>query len=182
MALLGRLRALLVLAAVAVSLGLAGPAAADELQDCIDAGQAQGIDMPSCVVNDDGSMTPYDDSSGFGGGDPGIPGEFVLVMVLALVVGIAITIWKVTAARRLATQSGMDPDIATGITLLDQDGLSAAYLASSVRATQPPAATAPGPGPEAAETRLLELKRLLDAGLITQAEHDEQRRAIIGSV
>jgi hypothetical protein len=72
----------------------------------------------------------------------------------------------------------MDPDVATGMTLLDDNGLTATYLASSLRQPQ----HAEPAVPLSATSRLGELKRLLDGGLVTQAEYDERRKAIIDSV
>ena len=111
----------------------------------------------------------------------GIPGWFVGFAVLAVLVGIGGMVWKVTTAQKLAKQSGMDPSLATQMTLLSDDGLDATYLASSLR--QPPPSTSPAPGPApSAAARLEELKGLLDQGLVTQAEYDERRAAIIGSI
>jgi hypothetical protein len=119
-----------------------------------------------------------DDSStaGFGG-------AFVAFAVFALIVGIAITVWKVSTAQKLAKQSGMDPGLATQMTLLTDDGLDATYLASSLRQQQQPApaGTTPAPPPSVAG-RLEELTGLLDQGLVTQAEYDERRQAIIDSL
>ena len=122
-----------------------------------------------------------DDSFGAGG----LPSGFAAFFVLALLVGVAVTVWKVSTARRLATQSGMDPGMATQMTLLTDDGLDATYLAANLR--QHPS-NAPGPGQASPSTtptatgRLEELKTLLDRGLVTQAEYDERRKAIIDSV
>lgn len=158
---------------------LALPASADQLQDCIDQGNAQGIDMPTCVEQD-GKLVPEDSGNDSLGGGDGIPGGFVFLFVLVGALGVGLTIWKVSAARRLATSAGMDPDVATGVTLLDENGLSATYLASSLRSRQSPGETPTSPSPTAA--RLAELKKLLDGDLITQTEYDERRKAIIDSV
>jgi membrane protease subunit (stomatin/prohibitin family) len=113
----------------------------------------------------------------------GIPGWFVAWGVFVVVVGVVVTIWRVSTAQKLAKRSGMDPGLATQMTLLSDDGLDATYLASSLRqqtAATPAPATAPAPTTTSA--RLAELKSLLDAGLVTQAEYDERRKAIIDSV
>jgi hypothetical protein len=55
------------------------------------------------------------------------------MFVLAAVAGVGLTIWRVSLARDLARESGMDPDRATAVTLLSDDGLDATYLASSRR-------------------------------------------------
>jgi len=121
----------------------------------------------------------------FDQGNGGIPGWFVGLAVLAVVGGIVMTVWKVTTAQKLAKQSGMDPSLATQMTLLSDDGLDATYLASALRQPTPaPSPDSPPPAspPATVAARLLELKGLLDQGLVTQQEYDERRAAIIGSV
>jgi hypothetical protein len=120
---------------------------------------------------DSGFVSPGDTA------DPGIPGGFVVLFVVVLLLGIGTTVWKVSTARRMAEQSGMDPDDATAMTLLTDDGFEATYLASNLRPRPAPAATPPTTATNAA--RLRELKALLDDGLITQAEYDDRRRAIL---
>jgi hypothetical protein len=78
----------------------------------------------------------------------------------------------------------MDAGLATRMTLLTDDGLEATYLASSLRpavtpATRPTPAAAPT---RDVATRLAELTGLLDQGVVTQAEYDARRQAIIDSV
>jgi Short C-terminal domain len=107
------------------------------------------------------------------------------LFVLAVVFGVATTVWRVATAQRLAKRSGMDPGLATQMTLLSDDGLDATYLAANLRGhVQPESQTAVEPQPTAPTTaaRLEELSSLLDRGLITQQEHDERRKAIIDSV
>jgi Short C-terminal domain len=116
----------------------------------------------------------------FDQGGPGIPGWFVGLAILAIVVGIAGTVWKVTTAQKIARQSGMDESLATQMSLLTDDGLEATYLASNLRPQVPPASDATAEPSTAA--RLAELKELLDQGLVTQAEYDDRRKAIIDSV
>ena len=162
-------------------LGLVAPAYAEgggSLQDCMDQSINHNGQPPTCTQVD-GTWVPSwpDDNAGFVGG-------FVVFAVLLVLVGIAATWWRVSTARRLATQSGMDPNLATQMTLLDDDGLSATYLAASLRQPSPTEAAAPAPveAPPTAASRLGELKSLMDAGLITQAEYDERRQAIIDAV
>src|SRR6478752_2280466 len=104
-----------------------------------------------------------------------MPGWFAVFFVLVVGFGIGSTIWRVSTARRMAEQSGMNPDDATAMTLMSDDGFEATYLASNLRGQTPAA-------PSSAAQRLRELKALLNDGLITQAEHDERRRAIIDSL
>ena len=72
----------------------------------------------------------------------------------------------------------MDADEATAMTLLSDDGLDATYLASNLRPGQPQEG---GPGRSVTE-RLAELESLKQPGLVTQAEYDERRAAILGSL
>lgn len=152
-------------------------------------------ELPTCSFVDGQWERTYEGGSGVGpgfgpgldsGAGDGIPGAFVAFFLLAVVLGIAGTIWKVSTARRMATQSGMNPDDAAVMTMLTDDGFEATYLAANLRQPQPPAPASPagpatGPAAPAAE-RLRELDRLLTEGLITQAERDERRRAIIDGI
>jgi hypothetical protein len=105
----------------------------------------------------------------------------VLVVIVFVVLAIGSAVWRVSTARRLAASSGMDPGLATSVALLTEDGLDATYLAANLRG-QAPASAAPPASPASAAARLAELRGLLDAGLVTQAEYDERRRAIIDAV
>jgi hypothetical protein len=116
-------------------------------------------------------------------GDPGsgggIPGWFIAWAVFVVIVGIAGVVWRVTTAQRIAKRSGMDPGLATQMSLLTDDGLDATYLAANLRGSQ----NTPEPTPtQTTAERLEELQSLLDRGLVTQAEYDERRKAIIDSV
>jgi hypothetical protein len=113
----------------------------------------------------------------------GPPGWFVALFVLTLIAGVGITIYKVTMARDLARKSGMDPNQATAITLLEDDGLEATYLASNLRS--PAGGAIPEPpvgGGRSVSERLAELSNLRDQGLVTQAEYDARRAAILDSL
>ncbi|WP_456698211.1 SHOCT domain-containing protein [Aeromicrobium sp. P5_D10] len=165
-------------AAVIVA-GTAGSAfAAQSLQECMDQAENHGGEPPVCTEVDGGWVASWpDEVSEFDGGTE----AFVILFVLAIVASIAILLWKVGTARRLATQSGMDPSLATQMTLLTDNGLESTYLAASLRE---PLAASKSPAAEqtTAAKRLGELKVLLDDGLITQAEYDEQRRSIIDAI
>lgn len=169
-------------------LALVGPsyAAGGSLQQCMDQAVNHNGEPPTCTKVNGQWVASWPDDGGLAGGPGGgIPGGFVALFVLALFVGIGITIWKVSTARQLARQSGMDPNVATGITLLTDNGLDATYVASSLRGrTQPDAAApaTPAAPPQTASSRLEELKTLLDGGMVTQQEYDERRKAIIDSV
>ena len=112
----------------------------------------------------------------------GVPGWFVGFFVLALVVAFGTTIWRVTTAQKLARRSGMDPGLATQMTLLSDDGLDATYLAANLRGQGTPTAETSSSRRATTAERLEELRGLLDRGLVTQAEYDERRKAIIDSV
>jgi hypothetical protein len=135
-------------------------------------------DLPTCT-SDGGPWVPtYDNSSP----SDGIPGSFIGFVILAMLVGGGFTIYKVTMARRLATASGMDPGQATAMTLLNEDGLAATYLAANLRSSTPaPSAAAPVAHRSTSE-RLAELQQLKDAGTLTEAEYAERRKAILDSI
>lgn len=117
------------------------------------------------------------------GVDTGPPGWFVALFVLALIASVGVTIYKVTMARDLARKSGMDPDQATAMTLLEDDGLEATYLASNLRPDQAGPAPSSVPAAERSVTdRLAELEGLREQGLVTQAEYDARRTAILDSL
>lgn len=167
------LRAATVGVVCAAALLVAGPVSADV------------VPCDGAFVPDESSECLMDDSFVDDGFDqePGIPAGFVVIFIFAAIAGVAITVWKVSTARDLARQAGMDPNVATGMTLLDDNGLSATYLASSLRTPMPERTSAPAPDPSpTVASRLTELAGLLQSGLITQAEHDERRAEIIDSV
>jgi len=105
---------------------------------------------------------------------------FGAFFILAIVLGVAGTIWKVSTARRMAEKAGIDPDDATKMALMTDDGLEATYLASSLRQPLPHAAAEPTDRPVA--ERLKELDALKRDGLITAEEYDERRKAILNDV
>jgi hypothetical protein len=146
-------------------------------------------DLPTCTYVNGEWHRSYDDA-GFGAQqDPGIPGFFVLLFVLALLGGIAVTVWKVSTARRMARDSGMSETDATTMTLLTDDGFEATYLAANLRPPQQPAVpttptppTTPQPGTRSTAERLRELQALLEQGLISQDEYAARRQALIDGV
>src|SRR3954452_15703196 len=171
--------------AVAGLIAAAGPSYADTFQDCINRAIDHNGEPPTCTKVNGAWVAswPDDSTAGFGGG-------FAFLVVLAVVAAIGITVWKVSTAQKLAKQSGMDPGLATQMTLLSDDGLDATYLAASLRRPpEPPigdtsaiasAATevaAPPPSPLSTAERLTELKSLLDQGLVTPSEYDDRRKA-----
>lgn len=133
-------------------------------------------ELPTCTQHLDGSWDVTYPSAGTG------MGGFGALFVLALLAGLAFTVWKVSTARRMARESGMDEGDATAMTLLTDDGFEATYLASNVRGrTAAPTATAT-PGRGTASERLRELDELLAEGLIDQEEYAATRRAILDSM
>jgi hypothetical protein len=179
------------LAALTLTLGVLlvctiGPSYAGGLQKCLDQSINHDGEIPTCSNQNGTWVASWPDDAGVGSGG-GIPGAFVFLVVIVALAGVGLTIWKVSTARTLARQSGMDPGLATRMTLLSDDGLDATYLASSLRPQQREQ-PAPGPIPSASSTppsasaRLQELQSLLDQGLVTQAEYDRRRQAVIDSV
>lgn len=114
-------------------------------------------------------------------GGTGIPSGFIALMVLVLLVGIGLSIYRISVARGMAVKSGMDPDDATRVALLDEDGLSATYLAAQLRGERQAPATPPAPARSTAD-RLRELEDLRTQGLVTDGEYAERRTAILGEV
>ena len=166
-----------------------GPAGGS-FQHCLNQAVNHNGEPPTCTKGPDGTWVaswPDDpSSSGFAGG-------FVLLVLFVMAIGVGVTIWKVSTARRLASESGMSPGLATQMTLLTDNGLDATYLAASLRPPQgapapdePTVTTSPDPGPaplpKSTAERLTELGALRDQGLITDAEYDERRASIIDAV
>jgi hypothetical protein len=170
------------LAFAGLLIGAVGPAYAGGLQDCLDQAIDRNGEPPTCTKVNGTWVASWPDETAGLGPSGGIPGAFVAFAVFGLLIAIAVTVWKVSTAQKLAKQSGMDPSLATQMTLLTDDGLDATYLAASLRQPAPPAASPTSAPPPSAAARLEELKRLLDQGLVTQAEYDERRKAIIDSL
>jgi hypothetical protein len=104
-------------------------------------------------------------------------------MVIAVAIGIGTTVWRVRTARSLAEEAGLDPDRATAITLLGNNGLDAAYVASAVRrGDAQPSRTDPLPSPRDSAERLRELDGLRREGLVTEEEYQARRKVIIASL
>lgn len=162
-----------------IVLGPVASAYADTLQECIDRGAERGGEPPTCTQVGDGWKASWPDDPVAGGGGSGI----AVLMAITALIGVAFFVWKVVTARSLASQAGMDPNLATQMTLLTGSGLEATYLAASLRRPDT-ALSVPAPADREvpAATRLADLKSLLEADLITQAEHDERRAEIIDGV
>lgn len=113
-------------------------------------------------------------------GAPSMPAGFGVFLVIGILLAVGSIAWKVSAARRIASKSGLDPDQATEMALMTDDGLEATYLASSLR--QPPAdeASAPSPPPNRSVTeRLEELEALRRDRLVAEREYAQRRKAIL---
>lgn len=128
--------------------------------------------LPTCAEYSDGTWhVDYPNATGAGGG-------FAALLVIALVLGVAFTVWKVSTARRMARNSGMSTGDATAMALLTDDGFEATYLASNLRGqTTAPAPTTPPRAPAA--DRLAELQTLHDRGLVTDEEYATARQKIL---
>jgi hypothetical protein len=106
-----------------------------------------------------------------------MPGAFVGFFILVVIIGVGTTIYRVSMARDIARRAGMDPNDAAAATLLTENGLDATYLAASLRSGQHDV-----PAPRTTESRLQELKSLLDRGLVNQAEYDQRRAEILAEI
>jgi hypothetical protein len=121
--------------------------------------------------------------------DGGIPGWFIAIFVLVILAGIGSWLYRISVARQIAEDAGLDPDQAARVTMLSKDGMEATYLASAL-AQRPPAtpprvpasAPAPAPRPKTVEERLRELQSLRDGGLVSEDEFQAQRAKILGSI
>lgn len=112
----------------------------------------------------------------------GAPAGFAVLFVLVLLGGVGVTVWKVTAARRMARESGMSPGDATAMTLLTDDGFEATYLAANLRGRTPEAPAPPAGATPAVSERLQQLQALRDQGLVTVEEYEARRAAILESL
>lgn len=150
---------------------------------------AQG-NLPTCSSNGDGKWTvTYDSGDGFldpsNGG--GIPSGFIAFGVLVVLIGIGLSIARVAYVRNIAKNAGMDPNEATAVSLLSNDGLEATYLAANLRPQSPSGGPPASPPTSKSETRstqdrLSELQQLHDQGTITTEEYDARRKSIIDSI
>ena len=133
------------------------------------------------LCSGDPSCTVYND--GLGSGSTDIPGFFIAFFIIVLVLGVGTTVYRVSTARTMARNAGLDVDAAGAVALLEDNGLSAAYVASSLRpvpAAAPTDASAP-PARPAAE-RLAERQALKDSGVVSDSEYAARRQAIIDSI
>lgn len=123
----------------------------------------------------------FEEDPGFGDVVPAaVPVGFGIFFALIVLIGIASTVWRVSTARRMARDAGLDERDASRMALLSNEGLSTTYLASSLRAQQQPS-----PQPRAVRPvaeRLRELTALRDDGLLTTEEYAARRRAILDEV
>jgi hypothetical protein len=98
--------------------------------------------------------------------------------LVVLLLGVATSVWRVSTARSLARRAGLDEDAAGRMALVSEDGVTATYLASSLRDASP---GTPPPHRDVA-TRMRELDRLRAEGLVTDEEHATRRAAILDDI
>jgi hypothetical protein len=129
--------------------------------------------VPSGVIPSDQVFYNTDQ----GGSD--LPGLFIAFFVLTLFIGIAALVWRVSTARRIAEQNGLDVGTATRVALLNDNAVTATYLAGTLRQQRRPApATATTPV-RSVKARLAELQQLHESGDITDDEYAEGRKHVI---
>ena len=135
-------------------------------------------EMPTCTWTGTQWHRSYD-----GGmvGDDGAPGWFGGMFVLMLLVAVAMFAWRISLARRVARSTGLDPDQATELAILGDNGLEAGYLAGHLH-QRPAAEPSSAPAGRSVEVRLRELEQLRDQGLVTPEEHAARRRAILDTL
>jgi putative oligomerization/nucleic acid binding protein len=113
---------------------------------------------------------------------PAVPGWFIGVLVLAILVGVSTTAWRIWLARKVASDAGLDPNTAAAVTMLSRDGVDATYLASTLATPARTPAPAAAERAKTAEERLRELQALKDKGLVSSDEYETQRQKILGSI
>lgn len=106
-------------------------------------------------------------------GGPGIPGWFIAIAVIVVIVGVGGSIWRFSVLRR----GGLNPFVA-------REQLEARLNQTLTTPPLPPPPTAPAPPPPPAparsiEQRLAELGDLHARGVITDDELAAGRAAII---
>jgi hypothetical protein len=115
-----------------------------------------------------------------------IPGWFIGVVVLMIVISIGTWLYRISVARSIAENAGLDPDQAARVAMLSKDGVDAAYVASALAQRSAPPARPVAPPPtvpsKSVEQRLLELQGLRERGLISDEEFQAQRQKILGSI
>ncbi len=127
----------------------------------------------TCTQQPDGSWTPESSSP-----LSWSPFElFGIAFGLILVLGVAGTLWRIRTARSMARSAGLDEGTAVRMALASEDGLTATYLASSMRGS-----ASTGPVVRDTATRLRELDRLRSEGLVTEDEHASRRAAILDDI
>lgn len=99
--------------------------------------------------------------------------EALFPLFLIFVIGTIVV--KVAIARSSARRAGMDPNEATAVTLLGENGLEATYLAASLR-DQSPTDSAVA---HTAADRLRDLEELRQQGLLTETEYASKRAEIL---
>jgi hypothetical protein len=108
-------------------------------------------------------------------GGSGASTAAVAIGLVVLAGGLGVSWYRVSADRRAARAAGLDPNTATRRALTGKD------IPEPDR-TPPPRRGPADPSAGNAAARLTELRSLLDQGLLSQAEYDERRRAIIDSI
>ena len=109
----------------------------------------------------------------------GIPPAFIALFVVVLLAGVAMSVYRLSVVRDTARKAGLDPDEATRMALLDDDGVSTAYLAARLQSRGGAASATP---PRSAADRLQELDELKANGLVTEQEYADRRTAILDSI
>jgi hypothetical protein len=131
----------------------------------------------------------------------GAPPWFGVLFALVIVLGIVSLLVRVGLARRFAREAGIDEDEAAAAAVFGTGAVTATYLASSAARQRsggqavsdaghvvanlsgeaPPVPSAAAP-PRSAAERLRELEQLRRDALITAAEYDTRRQAILDDV
>jgi Short C-terminal domain len=142
--------------------------------------------LPSCTRSGNGGWVATYPNSGPGGSSGGgIPSGFIALFVIVGLIGIGVTIWRISLTRRMATNAGVNPNDATALAVLGgSTAIDTAILAKTLshRSNDAASPAAEEPHGATAEARLKELQHLKDNGVITADEYESRRAAIINAI
>jgi hypothetical protein len=175
-----------IVASALTLVALASPAYADYSTQgaCLTAAANRGLNYACEGSRGHWKLTQAGSFNNDSGGGSSFAGIFIVFVILVIAIAVGAAVWRVSMARKMAEQSGLDPKLATRMALFTDEGLDATYLASSLRQPplQSPATPAAPAASRTATERLAELTALKDSGAITQDEFDARRTAIIDGI
>jgi hypothetical protein len=144
-------------------------------------------DLPTCTRSGSGGWVAVYPNSGIDGSTSGtgFPSGFIALFVIVALIGIGVTIWRISLTRRMAQSAGVNPSDATALAVLGgPNAIDTAVLAKTLSHhsadTAPPATGKPHGA--TVEARLTQLRQLKDDGVISADEYESRRAAIISTI